>query len=163
MSPRVYVETTIISYLAAWPSRDLVTAAHQQVTHQWWQTRRGGFELYVSEAVIEEASSGDPDAATRRLALLQGIPVLEQGPDAAGLARQLVASVPLPRRAAVDALHIAIAAVNGMDYLLTWNCAHPANAALRTGIDAICRSSGYLPPIICTPEELLEETSNGTG
>jgi hypothetical protein len=157
MKPKVYVETTVVSYLTAWPSRDLIIAAHQQLTREWWQTRRGEFELFVSEAVVHEASAGDKDAAAERLASVAGIPLLEQSGAATSLAQVLVEQVPLPQRAVVDALHVAIASLNGMDYLLTWNCTHLANAALRNQIEAICRAQGYEPPIICTPEELLED------
>ena len=157
MKPKAYIETTIPSYLTAWPSRDLVTAAHQQITHQWWQTRRQDFDLFTSQLVIDESSAGDPDAATRRLEVLDEIPLLEPSEDVAELAQALIGQVPFPKRAAADALHIAIAVVSGMDYLLTWNCTHIANAARRSAIESVCRSKGYEIPIICTPEELLEE------
>lgn len=157
MKPKVYIETTIPSYLTAWPSRDLVIAAHQQITHQWWQTRKQDFNLFTSQLVIDECGKGDPDAATRRLEVLDDIPLLEPSEDVAELAQALIGQVPFPKRAAADALHIAIAVVSGMDYLLTWNCTHIANAARRSAIESVCRSKGYEIPIICTPEELLEE------
>jgi hypothetical protein len=157
MKPRVYLETTIPSYLTAWPSQDVVMAGHQQTTKQWWETRRQDFELFVSQFVIDEASLGDPDAARRRLDALANMPLLDPGDDVYGLASALVARVPLPAKAAADSLHIAIATVNGMDYLLTWNCAHIANATLRGPIETVCRNSGYEPPVICTPEQLLKE------
>jgi len=163
MKPKVYIETTIPSYLTAWPSQDLVTAAHQQITHQWWQTRRPDFDLFTSSKislvflVIDESSEGDPDAATRRLEVLDDIPLLETSEYVAELAQALIGQVPFPKRATADALHIAIAVVSGMDYLLTWNCTHIANAARRSAIESVCRSKGYEIPIICTPEELLEE------
>jgi len=153
MTLRVYVETTVISYLTALPSRDIVQAAHQQITCEWWE-RRNRFDLFVSEAVLEEAGRGDAEAATRRLAALEGILVLEVGPEVLGLADQLVRSSAIP---AIDAVHIAVAVINGMHYLLTWNCAHIANAALRGRIEETCRGVGLAPPIICTPEELMEE------
>ena len=153
MKPRIYVETTVPSYLTAWPSRDLVRAAHQQITREWW-ARRDEFELYSSRLVVQECQSGDPRAAADRLASLASIPLLEQTSNAAVLAEALVRGVPLPERAAADALHIAIAAVHGMGYLLTWNCTHIANVTLRPQIEAVCRASGYEPPLICTPEEL---------
>lgn len=156
MKRRVYVETTVPSYLTAWPSRDLVRAAHQQITREWWQSRRLGFELYVSQIVIQEISSGDQDAAAKRLEAVEDIPVLDLSEEAAALAQELVLKVPLPTKASVDALHIAIAVVSGMDYLLTWNCTRIANAALRSGIESVCRLGGYEPPVICTPEELME-------
>jgi hypothetical protein len=157
MKPRVYLETTIPSYLTAWPSRDLVRAAHQQITREWWDQRRIQFDLFISQVVLDECRSGDPTAAAARLAALQDFALLEQTDDATRLAQLLIQQVPLPDRAAVDALHIAIAAVQGMDYLLTWNCTHIANATLRESIEAVCRASGYEPPGICTPEELLTE------
>ena len=155
MKPRVYLETTIPSYLTAWPSRDLIRAAHQQITREWWQHRRGEFELFISQVVVQECQAGDPKAAADRLEAIRDFPLLEQSDDATALAQALLKQVPLPERAAVDALHIAVATVNGMDYLLTWNCTHIANAALREPIESICRECGYDPPAICTPEELL--------
>ena len=156
MKPKAYLETTIVSYLTAWPSRDLITAAHQQITQQWWQTRRAHFDLFVSPPVIQEAQAGDPEAAARRLAALQDIPLLTLSKEATGLAQALIEQGPLADNAVVDALHIAIATVNGMHYILTWNCTHIANAAIRSDIEDVCRARGYEPPVICTPEELLE-------
>jgi predicted nucleic acid-binding protein len=153
MKPRVYVETTIPSYLTAWPSRDLVRAAHQQITREWWSIR-GDYELYSSRLVVRECQAGDPRAAADRLAAITDIPLLEQTAEAAALAEALLRDVPLPERAASDALHIATAAVHGMDYLLTWNCTHIANVTFRPQIEAVCRANGYEPPLICTPEEL---------
>jgi len=156
MKPKVYLETTIPSYLTSRPSRDLVTAAHQQITREWWDTRRHDFALFVSQMVIDEVSAGDPEAATRRLEGLASLPLLDPQTAGIALAQMLSNHLSLPPRAAADALHIAIAVVNGMDYLLTWNCTHIANAALRGRIEAACRSRGFRVPIICTPEELLE-------
>jgi predicted nucleic acid-binding protein len=156
MRPRVYLETSVISYLTAWPSRDLVKAAHQEITREWWSAR-ARFELYVSQLLLDEASGGDREAARLRLESISGIPVLAASPEASVLAQQLVAQGSLPPKAAADALHIAIAAVNSVDYLLTWNCTHIANAAMRHKIEAICRRSGYEPVVLCTPEELMEE------
>lgn len=159
MKMRIYVETTVPSYLAAWPSRDLIRAAHQQITREWW-AKRGAFELYTSRLVVQECQAGDSQAAADRLAVLAEIPLLEQTPDVADLAEALVQRVPLPAKAAADALHIAVAAVNGMDYLLTWNCTHIANVTLRSRIEAVCRAAGFEPPLICTPEELPVEESD---
>ena len=113
MRPKVYLETTIPSYLTAWPSRDLVKAAHQQVTREWWQNR-ARFDLYISQLVLREAGGGDAEAARLRLEALRGIPVLALSPAASALAQQLVQQGPLPENAVADALHIAIAVVNGM-------------------------------------------------
>jgi hypothetical protein len=156
MKPTVYVETTIPSYLTAWPSRDVVRAGEQQVTRDWW-AGRSRFELRVSSLVLLECGAGDSDAAARRLAALKGVPVLAQSPEAVTLAGTLLREVPLPGKAAADALHIAVAAVNGVSYLLTWNCTHIANAILRPRIEAVCRQFGYEPPVICTPMELQGE------
>jgi hypothetical protein len=144
MGPKVYLETTISSYLTAWSSRDLIKAAHQQITREWWQSR-ARFDLYISQLVLREASGGDVEAARLRLEALKGISVLALSSAATALAEQLVRQGPLPENAVADALHIGIATVNGMDYLLTWNCAHIANAAIRHRIEAICRASGYQP------------------
>ena len=154
MKPTVYVETTVPSYLTAWPSRDVVRAGEQQVTRDWW-ARRTEFELRVSSLVLLECGAGDAEAATLRLAALDGVPVLGQTREAETLADTLLREVPLPAKAAADALHIAVAAVNGVAYLLTWNCTHIANATLRPRIEAICRQSGYEPPVICSPKELI--------
>jgi hypothetical protein len=132
-------------------------AGHQQTTREWWETRRQDFELFTSQFVIDEASLGDPDAARRRLEALVNVPLLGLSDDVYALATGLVGRVPLPAKAAADALHIAVATVNGMDYLLTWNCTHIANATLRGGIEMVCRDGGYEPPVICTPDELLKE------
>lgn len=153
---KVYIETTIVSYLTALPSRDLVLAAHQQLTGDWWQ-RRDRFDLFVSEAVLQEAAGGHPESAARRIAALRGIPVLSVGAREADLARKLIAGHALPAKAAVDALHIAVAALNGIDFLLTWNCTHIANAATRGTIERICRAAAVASPAICTPEELAGE------
>jgi predicted nucleic acid-binding protein len=153
----IYVETSIISYLAARPSRDLITAARQQVTHTWWRERRPAFDLYVSQVVLDEAAAGDPQAATRRAELLAQLPLLDVTPDVAELAAALIEQVPLPPRAGADAAHIAIAAYYGIDFLLIWNSAHIANAALRPRIEEVCRRSGFRPPVLCTPDELMGE------
>jgi len=155
MKPKVYLETTIPSYLAASPSRDLVVAAHQQITREWWDDR-GRFSLFIFQVVLQEVDSGDEEAAARRLKLVEGIPMLQLTDEVRELARDLLSLKVLPAQAAVDALHVAVAVVNGMDYLVTWNCTHIANAAVRNRIERVCRSKGYEPPVICTPEELLE-------
>jgi predicted nucleic acid-binding protein len=156
MKPSTYIETTIVSYLTAWPSRDIVRAAEQEVTRIWWQTRNA-FELYVSELVVGEISAGDPRAAVQRLETLAGVQLLGMTREAEALGAELISEGALPRRAVIDALHIAVATVHGMDYLLTWNCKHIANAAMRSTIEEVCRAAGFEPPIICTPMELLEE------
>ena len=159
MKPRLYLETTVVSYLAASQSRDIVVAAHQQLTREWWQTR-DRFELFVSQAVVDEVSRGDADVAARRVALLAQIPVLVLGDQVSELAKQLLRSHAVPAKANLDAVHIAVAAVNHLNYLLTWNCTHIANAAIRGKIEQTCQSAGLLVPIICTPEELMEPSDH---
>jgi len=159
MAPRgnIYVETTVFSYLAARPSRDLRVAAHQQVTAEWWDSRRHEFELFISQLVVEEASAGDPGAASRRGEYLEDLTLLELSTIALALTERLLGDGAVPTAATEDALHIAVAAVHGMQYLMTWNCKHIANAATRSRIEVVCNEAGYDMPVICTPEELLEE------
>ncbi len=153
---RVYVETSVISYLTARPNNDFRAMSNQNVTLEWWEVERPKFELLISEFVIAEASLGHPEAAHRRLAALAGLVELRATPAVRALSRELVARNALPAIAHMDALHVAIAAVNGIEYLLTWNCTHIANAYTRPKIEATCRALGYEPPIICTPQELTE-------
>jgi predicted nucleic acid-binding protein len=157
MKLKVYIETSVISYLTARPSRDLITAAHQQLTIDWWEDRRTDFGLYISQLVVREASAGDEKAAKRRLQAIEQIPLLELNQEVLTLARSLVEDGPLPAKASEDALHIAVATVHGMDFLLTWNCKHIANAEMRNLMGEVCRAQGYEPAITCTPEELLGE------
>jgi predicted nucleic acid-binding protein len=156
VKPKVYIETSVVSYLTARPSRDLVRAAHQQVTRDWWETR-GSFDLFTSQFVHDEATAGDEGAAASRFDALQVAVLLEITDDAILLAERLVAGGGLPPSARVDALHVAIAAVHGIDFLLTWNCRHLANASLRGRIEDLCRAAGFEPPLICTPLELPRE------
>ncbi len=157
MKPCAYVETSVIGYLALRPSRDQVVTANQQITREWWQVRAAEYDLYVSQLVIQEAKADDEDVAMRQMALLVDIPSLELNRSALDLARVLAARVPMPESAVEDALHVAVATVHGMDYLLTWDCGHIADPATRHRIERVCRSQGYEPPVICTPQELLEE------
>ncbi len=155
MQPLVYIETSIISYLAARPSRELVTAAHQQLTADWWSSARPAFRVGISELVIQEASLGDSQSARRRLELLTELSVLRLTQSGRELARALMGELAIPSTAAADALHIAIAAENGAHFLLTWNCRHIANARTRALIERVLQGRGYTPPILCTPEELM--------
>jgi hypothetical protein len=154
---KLYLETTIPSYLAARSSRDLLVAAHQQITRDWWESRRPAFELYISELVVQEVKAGDALLARQRLDLLADIPILTGSSEILSLAEELIARGPIPRKAAGDAAHIAMAAVYGCEYLLTWNCRHIANAELHRPIQQIVERSGYQLPILCTPEELMGE------
>ena len=156
MKGTVYVETSIIGYLASRPSRDLITAANQQLTREWWDRHRRKYEIFISEVVTNECRAGDPSAAKERLEMLESLQSLHASPEAMRLASKLIKEVPLPQKAAVDASHIAIAAVNGLRYLLTWNCTHIANAVLMVRINEVCRNAGFEPPLICTPQQLME-------
>ncbi len=156
MKPKVYLETTVISYLTAWRSPQLVMAANQEVTRTWWDDYRHAFDLYVSAAVRDEAMRGDEDAVQRRLEIIDSLEELAVTENAAEIADQILQQSLLPHKAAVDALHIAVAAVNRMDYLRTWNCRHIANATLRSPVSELIGSKGLTPPIICTPAELIE-------
>ncbi len=155
MIQRLYVETTVISYLAARTSRDVIIKAHQEVTRAWWLKRRKDFEMMVSDVVLEELGRGDKAAAARRLEYARNLNVVLSTEPAIALARLLVKQRAVPVAAQVDALHIGVAAAHGADYLLTWNCRHIANAEMRARIGAVCRDAGYEPPVICTPEELM--------
>ena len=154
--PSVYIETSVISYLTSRPNRDLIVAGHQQITRDWWDTRRHAFGLVASQLVVQEASGGDKEAARARLEVLATLELLAVTEESLALAQALVREGSLPQKAAQDALHIAVSVTNGLDYLLTWNCKHLANATMRSSIDRVCLQQGYEPAVICTPEELLE-------
>ena len=156
MKPIAYIETSIVSYLAAWPSRDIVVAAYQEITREWWRDAADRFNLVASALVVAEAGAGDPEAAGARLEALEAVALLDATPDADRLARILLDSGAVPRQAADDAAHIAIAVTNGVDFLVTWNFRHIANAALRARMERACRQAGYGFPVICTPNELME-------
>ncbi len=154
MPPRVYLETSVVSYLAARPSRDVVVAGHQRTTLEWWRARNR-FELVISQSVLDEAGAGDPELAQERLSLLRDLPILDVTESAVALAESLIETAIIPRIAAEDALHVSLAITHGVDYLVTWNCRHIANAVIRPRIERAARDAGLLPTIICTPEELL--------
>jgi len=156
MNPTVYIETTIISYLTARPTRDLIRQAQQQITQEWWESR-DRYDLYTSALVVAEASQGDANAAAARMAVLRTLRPLRILPQADELAESLVTELAIPLAARRDAVHVAIAATNGIDYLLTWNCRHLANLHQRARIERVCREHGYQPPLIGTPNELLED------
>ena len=158
MKPSVYVETTIVSYLVGWLNRnDLQVAAHQEVTRRWWATRRSDFDLVASPLVVDEAADGDPVLAAELLRFLQDVPLLRIPEHAHALKFQLLRRTQIPAKAENDALHIAIAAVHGIEFLVSWNCRHIANAVTLPVVYDVCRQSGYEPPLVCTPYELLGE------
>lgn len=159
--PSVYVETSIVSYLTARPSRDLIIAAQQAITREWWRDAPERFVLVASELVLEEAAEGDPGAAHARLAALEMVVRLDTTEDAAALTRRLLKTGAFPPKAAADAAHVGVAASNRVNYLLTWNLRHIAGAVARSRIEHECRKAGYKPPVICTPNELMEDYDHG--
>ena len=156
----VYLETTFVSYLVALPARDLVIAAHQQVTRDWWQRRRAQFRLVISQVVLDEISAGDESEVRKRLELVKPLDVLAASPDAEALTAAILGAGVLPEKAVRDAAHIALATVHGIQYLLTWNCRHLANAQISRRVARICSDHGFVMPTICTPEELFGETDD---
>jgi predicted nucleic acid-binding protein len=155
---KVYLETSFVSYLVARRSRDLIMAARQQLTIEWWENERGKYELFISEMVLREAREGDPDEITKRLTAVADVPLVDLTDEIARLADQILKRGILPVKAARDAVHIAAATVHRMDYLLTWNFKHIANAHVRKMIDRIFQNAGYETPVICTVEEMEELT-----
>lgn len=154
---RVYIETSIVSYLRQSPSEQLVVAARQVLTRRWWENHRHEYELVVSQYVIDEASDGDPDLAQARLRALEGFPLLELAPAVDAIAEEIMDRSILPAKAQLDALHIALVAYHRIDYLLTWNCKHIANARILPKIHEVLNDLGCWIPIICTPEEMLDD------
>ena len=157
MKPKLYLETTIPSYLTSWSSRDLIIAGHQQITKEWWKNRRDAFNIYVSQFVIDEAKAGDPAAARERMKVIKGFPLLDITPEVGMIAADILDLKVIPRRAVTDAAHIAVATVHRIDFLMTWNCVHLANAVIIKEVAKVCRRNGFECPAICTPEELLGE------
>jgi hypothetical protein len=153
----VYIESSVISYITSRPSRDIVTSARQAISVEWWEAYKHSFELFVSELVLEEIGSGDSRAASTRLAIIEGIPVLVATPNALTLAKSLIVENAIPASSMEDALHISIAAVQGVDFLLTWNFKHINNANTRDKITQVINRSNFRSPVLCSPEELINE------
>lgn len=157
MKPKIYLETTVISYFTARPSRDVVIAGRQEITRELWPRLFQEFDIYISALVLQEAAQGDTQAAQKRLEAIQDIPMLDITPSTQTLTQQLLAQHGIPQEYPEDALHIAVATMNGMDFLLTWNFSHINNALTRTRIRRIIEQAGYQCPEICSLEELGEE------
>ena len=156
MKRKVYIETSVISYLTARPSKTIIGAAHQQITTAWWE-KRNNYELFISESVLMECSAGDPVAANKRLEIVKNIPLLLINEDTLKIAQVFLDRKIIPEKAAEDGLHIAIATIHRVDYLLTWNCKHIANPEIQRNIARYLDEIGLYLPFICTPEELLGE------
>ena len=157
MAQSVYIESSIISYLVARPSRDVVVAARQAITETWWQSQRAEFDIFVSSLVVQEISRGDAAASEKRLQAVENIPLLATSPEAQRLAEDLLAKGAVPANSEEDALHIAIAAAGGIEFLLTWNFKHINNAQTKAFITTVVESHGFACPILCSPEELGSE------
>ena len=158
MDKTVYIETPIISYLTSRPSNDVINSACQKITKSWWEHRRAISMSYISPYVVEEASLGDPQAASKRLKSLRDIPVLPITPEIPELAEFLLLGGGLPAKARIDALHIACASYHQIDIPLTWNCTHIANPAQLPVMRGLCAAKGYRLPELVTPFELMETT-----
>lgn len=156
MKPSVYIETTIISYLTAKPSRDLIIAAHQQITIEWWADVRPQVECYVSPFLLDEASRGDGTYSQRRLEKVIDFTVLEVNEQIENLARHYFAALQIPEKAKIDAFHLATASWHKMDYVLSWNCKHIASGRVRKMLQEVNSRLNVHTPVVCTPEELME-------
>jgi hypothetical protein len=158
----VYIETSIVSHATAWPSTDAAVAVLQEQAKRWMEGQRPLYDVVTSQLVIDEAGMGDQDAASRRLQMLDGIPVLPVNPDAERVADEIVRRSLMPRSARVDALHVATAALAGVQYLLTQNCKHIANARELPRIYRLLDELGLSGVLICTPSEFLEGDDDDT-
>jgi len=154
MSASVYIESSVISYLVSRPSNDPVTAGRQAITSEWWCTKRQDYEVYISALVIEEISAGDPEAAAQRMDAVVNVQSLDIGTETQTLAEALLVAKAVPANSPRDALHIAIAATQGADFLLTWNFKHINNAETRALISKVVTEHGWVCPVLCSPEEL---------
>jgi hypothetical protein len=154
MSATVYVESSVISYLASRPSRDLIAAARQTITAEWWEERRQRYDVYISVLVEDEISQGSPDAAAKRLAIIEGLPALDITDEAKAIAKDLIKQGAIPRNSEEDALHIGISAAAGMEFLLTWNFKHINNTETKAAIVKVVEAHGFVCPVLCSPEEL---------
>jgi len=157
MKAKVYIETSVVSYYTARPSRDLIVAARQELTRARWERIRTQFDCYVSVLVVEEAAAGNPQAASSRLEAIREFPVLQIETETEHLAESLMLNGPVPREKPEDALHIALAAREGMEFLLTWNFTHIHNAQMELAIRQIVEECGYQCPVFCSPDELIGE------
>jgi hypothetical protein len=157
MSETVYIESSVISYFTARPSRDVVVSARQAITENWWRNQKSKYEVFISGLVIQEISEGDGEAAQKRLEVIEGTPLLAMPEEALELAKDLLIQGAVPLNSEEDAFHIAIAAVSGINFLLTWNFKHINNAHTKALISSVIETHGFICPILCSPEELGAE------
>ena len=155
--PSAYIETSVVSYYTARRSRDLIVAAHQEITYAWWDGHLHEYAAYVSQVVLEEIRRDDPAAATERLAAISEFQVLPASPEIEPLAVSYLTELRLPQDALYDTLHIALASIHCVDYLVTWNCRHIANASIQARLRRLAEQMGFALPVLCTPDELTGE------
>jgi hypothetical protein len=160
MKPTVYIETTIPSFLTARNTNDPLAAGEQEATRRWWNDRRQTFDLFVSLLVLEEAAMGDTEAAQKRLDALSGLPLLDSDEVVDELTDIIMASGAIPAKAKADAVHVSLASRHNMDFLLTLNCKHIANAQLNRRLNEVISNAGYRMPVICTPLELMGDNND---
>jgi len=153
--PTLYLETTIPSYLTALPTRDVVALAHQEITREWWKKRRQNYDIYISSVVLEEIKMGASNAVEKRLQIVSNFKILKASPEVEAIAKIYLSELNFPQKAIRDAAHLAFACIYKLDYLLTWNCAHIANAEVRSQLFKINSKRNIWTPTICTPEELM--------
>lgn len=154
--PTAYIETTVIGHLVGRILADPIVAGRQAVTRQWWPNATTRYRLFVSKVVADECAAGDPDAAKERLAVLDSLEFIATSPAVDELARKLIDDFAVPNTEPRDAVHISLAAVNGLEYWVSWNFQHIVNPTTRSAIERVCRNAGFVPPMICTPDELME-------
>jgi hypothetical protein len=156
MKEKLYLETTVVSYYTSRPSNDVMVLARQRITEQWWAQALARFDFFISETVLEEAADGNPEMARRRLSAIKSFPLLDIDTEVMRVYDIYVARLRIPRRALRDAVHLAVASVHSMDYLVTWNCAHIANGETIRKLMQVNNDLGVSIPVIVTPEELME-------
>lgn len=154
--PTAYIETTVIGHLVGRMLADPIVAGRQAVTRLWWPTAISKYRLFVSKVVADECAPGDPDVAKERLEVLDSIEFVATSPAVDQLARKLIEEFAVPKTEPRDAVHISLAAANGLEYLVSWNFKHIVNPTTRSAIERVCRDAGFVPPMICTPDELME-------
>ena len=154
--PTAYIETTVIGHLVGRILADPIVAGRQTVTRQWWPDAVGQFRFFVSKVVADECAAGDPEAAKERLDVLDSLEFVTVSPAVDELAHKLIEKFAVPKTEPRDAVHISLAAVNGLEYLVSWNFKHIVNPTTRAAIERVCRDAGFVPPMICSPDELME-------